>query len=71
MEAQLGVIVYQLNLFNANKTGFINSDGTFILRKEGTYEYTTYFTLKGEVCTGYAKNMFQKAERPMHGYVQF
>ena len=55
VEEQLGVIIYQLNLFNAKQTGFVNSDGIFILRKAGTFEYTTYFTLKGEVCTGYAK----------------
>ena len=35
-------------------------ENIFMLLKENTYEYVTYFKIKGENSTGYAKQMFQK-----------
>lgn len=71
VEADLSSLFYQLNLNDGERTGFINSDNILLLRKSESYEYATYFTLKGENSIGYNRMMFSNSKKPMIGIKKF
>lgn len=71
VEQDLSYLYLHFNALDGTRSGFIDTDNIFLLRRGEDYQYVTFFNLKGDDSIGLAKMMFTKAKKQMMGIKMF